>query len=148
MASRDERTHPPESAEAIVSKQGCNRGCDKTSGARANRWTCLPVAELVQRQDRRLSDIPTEQRKDVRRRSGRANGPRSLKKCLSGRNGSFRNAGVLKFAKRREVGRKPHRGCRRSTRCQIHPAQTFWSTGGNYRRCTALEARWFMHCWR
>ena len=50
------------------------RGC-KPSGEWANRSTLFPVAALVQRQDRLFCDIPSEQRKDVRGRSGLASRP-------------------------------------------------------------------------
>ena len=46
------------------------------SGEKANRSTLFAVAKLAQRQDGGLCDLSCEQRKNVRRRSGRVNGPR------------------------------------------------------------------------
>ena len=67
MASKDKEKHLRECAEAILSQQGGYRRC-KPFGARANRSTSHLVAELVQRQDQRLRYIPSQHRKDVRRR--------------------------------------------------------------------------------
>ena len=50
-----------------------------------------------------------------------------------------------------EVGRKPHRGYRRSTRCVrtiCRRSKTSLASSGERCRITDLEARWFMLCWR
>ena len=90
----------------------------------ANRSTRFPVAHLVQRHDRRLCDIPSEQRKDVRRRIGRASSTGSLEKCLAGLNGSSRNAGVLEFTRQRWEDNVI------ADADGVHAGADFWRTGG------------------
>ena len=66
MSCKDVGNHPRECAEAVVSEHGYYRGREPC-GERTSRSRFL-VAELVHA-------LPRQQRKDVRRRSGRADGP-------------------------------------------------------------------------